>query len=256
MVRLFICAASFVGAFLISGCASVPMASKEADSALKQFAAPAPEKAGLYIYRDSAVGQALKKSVSLDGSLIGETANKVYFYKEIPPGNHVLSTESEFSDNSVTFAADAGKNYFAQQYLKMGVFVGGAGIKMVDEDVGKSEVLKCALAQPQTTSTANVSPPAPAVAMPDTAPTPLPAVASVPPAATVDAAPIPLPIPEAPSEPVAPSSPQPVAPIASLPAPIASLPTPVAQRPVESSGKYHCETLNHPLRTVCTVKAQ
>jgi protein involved in sex pheromone biosynthesis len=139
--------ATMVSLLLLSGCASVPMASKEADSSLKQFVTPNESKAGLYVYRNSLVGQALKKSISLDGVVIGETANKVYFYKEITPGNHTLATESEFSDNSIDFKADGGKNYFARQYIKIGVFVGGAGIEMVDEEVGKKEVSECGLAQ-------------------------------------------------------------------------------------------------------------
>jgi protein involved in sex pheromone biosynthesis len=69
---------------------------------------PEGDKAGLYVYRNTFVGQALKKTVYLDGSEIGETANKVYFYKDITPGEHQLSTESEFSDNSITFHASGG----------------------------------------------------------------------------------------------------------------------------------------------------
>lgn len=101
----------------------------------------------MYIYRNSFVGQALKKTVTLDGVVVGETANKVYFYKEIAPGEHTLATESEFSDNTLTFTAGPGKTYFAEQYIKMGVFVGGAGLRMVDEEAGKKGVSECSLAQ-------------------------------------------------------------------------------------------------------------
>lgn len=132
---------------ILTGCASVPMASKEQDAALKQFPQPSADKAGLYVYRNTFGGQALKKTLSIDDSVIGETANKTFFYREITSGAHKLSTESEFSDNSTTFQADAGKNYFAEQYIKIGVFVGGAGIKMVSEEEGKKQVLECGLAK-------------------------------------------------------------------------------------------------------------
>lgn len=142
----------FIGAVVVfvvlsSGCASIPMASKEQDTALKQFTLPAGDKAGLYIFRNTFVGQALKKTVSIDGVVIGETANKTYFYRQITPGQHKLSTESEFSDNSITLLAEGGKNYFVQQYIKMGAFVGGAGLKIASEEEGKQEVLKCGLAK-------------------------------------------------------------------------------------------------------------
>jgi hypothetical protein len=137
----------FIALATLAGCASVPMASKEQDAIGKTFASPAPDKAGLYIFRNSFVGKALTKAVSIDGTLIGVTANKTYFYKIIAPGNHTLSTESEFGENILAFQAETGKNYFARQYIKMGVFRGGANLEMVSEEDGKREVLECEQAQ-------------------------------------------------------------------------------------------------------------
>lgn len=134
---------------LLFGCASVKMASKDEDTTLKKFTPPPPDKAGLYIYRNSFLGQALYKDIYVDSVFIGETANGVYFYLEILPGTHTISTESEFGENSVMFEAEQGKNYFAEQFVKAGVFVGGAGIEMVDESVGMQQVLDCELAEQQ-----------------------------------------------------------------------------------------------------------
>ncbi len=125
MFKKAILPAVVISIALLSGCASVPMASNEQDTALKAFPLPTANNAGLYVFRNTFGGQALKKTVSIDGSVIGETANKVYFYKEVTPGQHTLSTESEFSDNAITFQAASGKNYFAEQEIKIGVFVGG-----------------------------------------------------------------------------------------------------------------------------------
>lgn len=144
--KSFMCAA-VITASLLSGCASVPMGSMEQDSRLKSFATPAADKAGLYIFRDSFMGQGLKKTVAVDGATLGETANKVYFYKEITPGQHLLSTESEFSDNTLNLQADAGKNYYVAQFIKIGFFVGGADLKQVSETEGKQAVRQCSLAK-------------------------------------------------------------------------------------------------------------
>jgi len=143
-----------VGAFVVisafmTGCASVPMASPDQDMTMKKFDLPADGKSGVYVYRDSFVGQALKKSLYIDGKLIGETANKVYFFKEVEPGEHTLSTESEFSNNDLKFTAESGKNYFFEQYIKMGAFVGGANVKAVSESEGKAGVSQCKLAKSQ-----------------------------------------------------------------------------------------------------------
>jgi hypothetical protein len=140
-------ALSLIAVSFFSGCASVPMASSEQDSALKQFQQPKNGNAGLYIYRNSFVGQALKKNVYVNGQLVGETANKVYFYKELAPGNHSISTESEFSENDINLPVEAGKLYFVEQHIKMGVFVGGASLEHVDNAKGMDNIKQCKLAK-------------------------------------------------------------------------------------------------------------
>ena len=133
--------------FAFAGCASVPMESGQLSQAAKQFNPPASGKAGLYIYRSGVLGSGLKKDVWVDGKCIGETASNVFFYEEVP-GNmeHKISTESEFSPNDLSVHTESGKNYFVRQYMKMGVFVGGAGLELVDEAKGKAEVEKLEMA--------------------------------------------------------------------------------------------------------------
>jgi hypothetical protein len=138
---------SFIAVSFLSGCASVPMASSEQDSVLKQFQQPKNGNAGLYIYRNSFVGQSLKKNVYVNGKLLGETANQVYFYAELAPGNHSVSTESEFSENDINVPVEAGQLYFVEQFMKMGVFVGGAGLEIVDSAKGMKNIKQCKLAK-------------------------------------------------------------------------------------------------------------
>ncbi|MFG0634248.1 DUF2846 domain-containing protein [Pseudomonas sp. xss_2] len=145
-IKLF---AAAVGFAILTGCASVPMESPQADAALKTFASPPADQAGLYIYRDSFAGQGLKKTVTLDGKTIGETANRVYFHRLITPGLHKIGTESEFSDNVIDLVAAAGKNYYVRQSIKVGVFVGGAKLEIVPEDIGQAHLQKCTLASSQ-----------------------------------------------------------------------------------------------------------
>jgi hypothetical protein len=133
--------------FYLAGCASVPMASVEDDNLRKKFNPPAKNSSALYIYRNSNFGGALKKTVYVDGEMIGETAPMTYFYTLVKPGEHTLSTESEFSPNDLKIKTEGGKNYFIQQQIKMGVFVGGAKLELVPEDKGKKGVLECKLAK-------------------------------------------------------------------------------------------------------------
>ncbi len=126
---------------ILSGCATVPMADKEVSAKAKTFEAPPTGKAGLYIYRNSTLGGALKKDVRVNGKCIGETAPNMFFY-EVVNGNEEqnISTESEFSPNDLKFKAEAGKNYFIRQYIKLGVFVGGAGLEQVSDSEGKADI--------------------------------------------------------------------------------------------------------------------
>ncbi|MGR6034261.1 MAG: DUF2846 domain-containing protein [Candidatus Nitrosoglobus sp.] len=136
-----------VFASYVTGCATVPMAPAKEDTLRKEFVTPSKDTASLYIYRDSKLGGALKKTISIDGQIIGETAPMTYFYRAIKPGVHRLSTESEFGDNTLTLEVIGGKNYFVRQYIKMGVFVGGANLELVSEEEGKESVKKCKLAK-------------------------------------------------------------------------------------------------------------
>ncbi len=119
------------------------MAPAEENQKAKTFPAPDDGKSGLFIYRDSYVGKGLKKDVYLDGKCVGETADRVFFYTQVD-GNqqHKISTESEFSPNDLLLVMDAGKNYFVRQFIKVGVFVGGAGLEQVTETEGQRVISK------------------------------------------------------------------------------------------------------------------
>jgi PBP1b-binding outer membrane lipoprotein LpoB len=138
---------------LVSGCTSVPMANVEQSNMAKQFTPPPEGKSALYIYRDSSFGGALKKDVLIDDKCIGETAPNVFFYKEVE-GNkeYKLSTESEFSPNDLVLKVKSGKLYFIRQYIKMGVFVGGAGLELIENTKGKEAVKGLEMAKQGTCS--------------------------------------------------------------------------------------------------------
>lgn len=141
--------ALIAGALFISGCASVDMASKEESAIAKEFNAPSQGNSGVYIYRNSFIGKALKKDIWIDGKCIGESAPDVFFYTEVE-GNkiHKIDTESEFSPNTLEMMFIAGKNYFIRQFIKLGVFVGGAGLEEIPEEQGKVDIAELEMARP------------------------------------------------------------------------------------------------------------
>ena len=87
------------------------------------------------------IGGALKKDVWVDDECIGETARGTFFYHEVLGDiQHKVSTESEFSPNDLMIDTKAGNNYFVKQYIKPGLIVGGAGLKLVPEAEGKQAI--------------------------------------------------------------------------------------------------------------------
>lgn len=138
-----------LSALLLTGCASVNMASKEESDKAKQFSAPGAGNSGLYVYRNSFVGKGLKKDIKVNGNCLGESANNVFFYTQVEGGKkHQIETESEFSPNALEVFMEAGKNYFVRQFIKIGVIGGGADLEQISEEQGKADVAKLGLAQP------------------------------------------------------------------------------------------------------------
>ncbi|QEH95389.1 DUF2846 domain-containing protein [Gluconobacter thailandicus] len=134
-------ALTLASAFLLSGCASVPLATPEDTALAKTFASPPSGKAAIYFYRDSFMGQALKRDISVDGKCVGKTANNMFFYSLVD-GNkdHRLSTEGETTRHDISLFTAVGKNYFVQQQITMGVWSASSKLKVVSEEQGTKEI--------------------------------------------------------------------------------------------------------------------
>ena len=135
-----------LAAALFSGCASVPMASAEADAAAKRFEAPAG-KATIYVYRNEVLGGAIALTVALDGRVIGRTGPKTFFALDVNPGAHEISSISE---NTSTLKLDtvAGRTYFVWQEVKMGLWQPRSQLQQTDEATGRKAVLECKRIEP------------------------------------------------------------------------------------------------------------
>jgi hypothetical protein len=141
---------------LLSGCASVPMSGAEDDTRAKSFAAP-PGKANIYVYRNEAMGAAVAMPVSLDGKMAGKTASKTYFLFQVDPGSYAVASHTE---NTATLQvnAEAGRNYFVWQEVKMGGLSAGSDLHLVSDATGKAGVMECKRIQSAGEERASPSP--------------------------------------------------------------------------------------------------
>jgi hypothetical protein len=123
------------------GCASVPMDTAENDAKYKQFQAD-PDRAGIYVYRNETFGAAMKLDVEVDGKKIGETAAHTYFYQDLEPGKHTITSKGENTE-TLTLDAIKGKLYYIWQEVKMGVLSARTKLTLMDDEEGKKGVLEC-----------------------------------------------------------------------------------------------------------------
>ena len=141
MKKLFVVAA--IG-LALTGCASVPMGDAKQDAALKTFKI-APDKAGVYVFRNETMGAAVKMDLSLDGAELGQTAASTYLFKEVAPGKHTMVSKAENTD-TLEFDAKPGTLTYIWQEVKMGIMYARTKLHLVDEAQGKKGVQETKLA--------------------------------------------------------------------------------------------------------------
>jgi hypothetical protein len=142
-MKNLVAAVSVILLLVLSGCASVPMASIEQDTKAKEFV-PAQNKAALYIYRNENFGGAIPMSVSVNGKSLGQTAAKTYFRLNLLPGKYNVESHAENVAN-LSLTAEANKNYFVWQEVKMGMWMARCQLQQADETAGRAGVMESKL---------------------------------------------------------------------------------------------------------------
>ena len=125
---------------VLSGCASVPMTSPEADASAKQFQVR-KGYSNIYLYRNETFGAAIAMTVSLDGKVMGQTAAQTYFLWEVAPGRHEIASHTE-NIAKLTVEAQEGRNHFVWQEVKMGAFQPRSLLHLMSDAEGRNGVLE------------------------------------------------------------------------------------------------------------------
>jgi hypothetical protein len=132
-------------AFMMGGCASVPMSSLDEDAKAKRFE-PAKETSSIYLYRNETFGGAIPLTVALDGRVAGQTGPQTYFLWEVVPGEHEVSSLSE-NTAYLKLRTEPGKAYYVWQEVKMGLWMARSQLHQVDDATGRAGVQECQRAQ-------------------------------------------------------------------------------------------------------------
>jgi hypothetical protein len=137
--------ATLVVAFVLAGCASVPLVSPEEDARVKSLPV-APDRAGIFIFRDGWGAPGVKLQVSLDGAPLGQTVPRTYLFREVAPGRHVVTSWAENAD-TLELDVAAGSFAFVRQEPVMGFWSARSKLHLVDETEGKIGVRDSVLAE-------------------------------------------------------------------------------------------------------------
>ncbi|MBI9020161.1 MAG: DUF2846 domain-containing protein [Verrucomicrobia bacterium] len=123
---------------LATGCAStkqfVPMPNQN-----KQVDA---DKVRIYVVRPTTIGAAVSMKVVDSGQFIGQTGPKSYLCWDRDPGMTVISSKAE-NKAKVSLEAEAGKVYYIQQHVRMGLLYARNKLTFLNDAEGRKIVSKC-----------------------------------------------------------------------------------------------------------------
>jgi len=106
--------------------------------------APIEGKAIVYIVRPSSMGTLVRIGVECDYEGLGSTKAKQYIYAILDPGAHIFTSHTE-NQATLNLTLEAGKIYFIQQKVKMGIVVARVGLEVMNESDGRKALNSCKL---------------------------------------------------------------------------------------------------------------
>ena len=125
---------------LVFGCAGTSKAPAEDAEAAMAFQAP-DDKGVVYLYRlGRAVGAANVSIVKVNSLEAGGTGPGTFFRWELKPGTYTFTASTGESSKTVQLQVEAGKLYFIEQNIRVGLSEGRVQLYEVDEETGKKGV--------------------------------------------------------------------------------------------------------------------
>ena len=125
---------------LAFGCAGTSEAPAEDAEAAMAFEAP-DDKGVVYLYRlGRAVGAANVSIVKVNSLEAGGTGPSTFFRWELKPGTYTFSASTGESSKTVQLQVEAGKLYFIEQNVRLGISDSRVQLKEVDEQTGRKSI--------------------------------------------------------------------------------------------------------------------
>jgi len=104
---------------------------------------PTPEqpsdKALIYVLRPSMMGNKIQTKLAVDGDWKGVNRGNNYFFITLDPGEHYFCSESE-NHSVMKLNVEAGKTYYVQQHIRMGMMKARNKIEPMTDEEGKAKL--------------------------------------------------------------------------------------------------------------------
>jgi hypothetical protein len=100
--------------------------------------APA-DKALIYVIRSAMIGYKIDSKLAVNGKWMGVNRGKTYFFFTLEPGEHYFCSESENQDY-LALKVEAGKTYYLQQQVEMGMWKARTNLVVLNEEQGKKKL--------------------------------------------------------------------------------------------------------------------
>jgi hypothetical protein len=137
---------SFISAFIsisiLLSCSTAKISTVELDKV--KMLQPPSDKALVYFVRPSSIGTAIKFGVSCDGKELGSTKGKRFIYAIVDTGMHTFVCTAE-NKSELILKTEAGKIYFIEQQVKMGIVAARTKLVRLDEVSGRKKLEVCKL---------------------------------------------------------------------------------------------------------------
>lgn len=113
----------------------------KADTDKSQHPTPAQpaDKALVYVLRPSLIGNKIQSKLAVDGDWKGTNRGNNYFYFTLDPGEHYFCSLAE-NHSVLKLDVAAGKTYYLQQHVRMGVIKARNKLAVMSEEEGRTKL--------------------------------------------------------------------------------------------------------------------
>jgi hypothetical protein len=105
---------------------------------------PVADKAILVVVRPTMLGNKVQTKFAVDGKWVGVNRGNNYFIVTVDPGMRQFCSQAE-NDAKASLNVEAGKIYFIQQHVRMGILKAENAVEVIDETKGRAALAKCHL---------------------------------------------------------------------------------------------------------------